>query len=121
MSTTTLTAARDDAASTGDDVGHAPSEQSAAVVLPSAHQRSSERRRAQLLVQATDGDRQQLEALRGEYLRRLHLASDDFEATEGLRVVEPALTTAQRPEGVWVWQRRERNRGRRWWRRRVRK
>ena len=118
MSIETLTAARTNASSSSNLVEpQAATVQGAAGALPSMDPRESERGRAQLLVQAANGDQQQLEELRAEYLRRLHLASDDFEATEGLRIVEPALAKAARPEGVWAWLRREREREGKWWRR----
>jgi hypothetical protein len=75
------------------------------------------RRKAEALV-ARGGGREPLEELRSRYLHRLHRASDDFEATEELRMVEVALAQVPRPLGVWAWQHRElRPRGR-FWRRR---
>jgi hypothetical protein len=50
-------------------------------------------RRAEMLVAAVDGDRERLFELRSLYLLRLHRASDDFGATEALRVVERVLAT----------------------------
>jgi hypothetical protein len=59
------------------------------------------RRRAEALVAVADGRREPLEQLRPRSIRRLHRASDDFAATEGLRVVEAALSLIPRPERVW--------------------
>jgi hypothetical protein len=66
------------------------------------------RRRVEALVSMADGRPEPLEELRSCYQRRLHRVSDDFDATQGLRVVEVALTQIPRPEGLWAWQRRER-------------
>ena len=56
--------------------------------------RSAERRlRAEALVAVADGRREPLEQLRFRFIERLRRASDDFAATEGLRVVEAALAT----------------------------
>lgn len=74
--------------------------------------------RAERLAASAAGDRQPLEDLRARYLHRLHRASDDFPATEGLRTVELALRMTPRPEGRWAWQQEEQHRSRRWWRRR---
>ena len=72
-------------------------------------------RRAEALVAVADGRREPLEQLRSRFIRRLHRASDDFAATEGLRVVEAALSLIPRPEGLWgTGQQRFRSR---WWRR----
>jgi hypothetical protein len=56
------------------------------------------------LVDLAEIDRSELEALRSSYLDRLHRASDDFAATEGLRVVERALALAPRPHKSAAWQ-----------------
>ncbi len=74
------------------------------------------RRRAEALAAIAGGDREALETLRAKLLGRLHRASDDFKATDDLRVVELALSLIPRPEGLWAWQERERTRKRRWWR-----
>jgi hypothetical protein len=69
----------------------------------SALQRSpseDRRRLVDALVSSADAKAAPLEALRSSYQRRLHRASDDFEATEGLRVVEAAPTRISRPDGV---------------------
>jgi hypothetical protein len=58
------------------------------------------------LVNLADGRREPLERLRSDYLRLLHVASDDFAATEALRVVEAALRLIPRPAGIWAWQRK---------------
>jgi hypothetical protein len=56
------------------------------------------RRRAEALAALAGGDRQPLDELRSGFLRRLHRASDDFAAAEGLRTVEVALSmTPRRP------------------------
>jgi hypothetical protein len=55
--------------------------------------------------------------MQSRFVQRLHRASDDFEATELLRVVETALSLTPEPESTW--QRRERQPRRRWWRRRT--
>ena len=57
------------------------------------------RRRVEALVAVTDGRREPLEQLRSHFTRRLHRASDEFAATEGLRVVEAALSSIPRPWG----------------------
>jgi hypothetical protein len=44
-----------------------------------------------MLIAALHGDRERLFELRSLFLLRLHRASDDFGASEGLRVVERAL------------------------------
>ena len=48
-------------------------------------------RRAQLLLASIDGDRERLFELQSLFILRLHRASDDLGATEGLRVVESAI------------------------------
>ena len=74
------------------------------------------RRRAEGLVAIAYGRREPLEELRSRFGARLHRSSDDFEATEGLRVVEIALSQVPWPVGLWAWQRREQRSGRgRWW------
>jgi hypothetical protein len=91
------------------------------VAFSSVEDRAAQRRaRAESLAAAAGGDRQQLENLRSDYLRRLHRTSDDFDATEGLRTVGLALSMTPRPEGLWAWQRRGRDAKRRWWSRRRR-
>jgi hypothetical protein len=67
-----------------------------------------------MLVGIVGSRREPLEELRLGYLRRLHRASDDFEATEGLRVVEAALSLIPHPVDPATEQRRTR------WRRRTR-
>lgn len=49
------------------------------------------RRRADMLIAVLGGDRERLFELRSRFQLRLHRASDDFGATEGLRVVESAI------------------------------
>jgi hypothetical protein len=61
------------------------------------------RRRVEALVRAADGRREPLEELRFDLQQRLHAASDDFDATEGLRVVDDALPLVDRP-GEEFWQ-----------------
>ncbi len=53
---------------------------------------AARRRDAEALLATVEGRRERLESLRLRYLRRLHRASDDFEATEALRVVERAMS-----------------------------
>ena len=48
-------------------------------------------RRAQHLLAAIDGDRERLFELQSLFILRLHRASDDLGASEGLRVVESAI------------------------------
>jgi hypothetical protein len=74
------------------------------------------RRRAEGLVAIAYARREPLEELRARFGARLHRSSDDFEATEGLRVVELAPSQVPWPVGLWAWQRREQRLGRRrWW------
>ncbi|MEP6623480.1 MAG: hypothetical protein ABJC79_03495 [Acidimicrobiia bacterium] len=54
------------------------------------------RRRAELLI-ATLDDRERLFELQSLFLLRLHRASDDFGASEGLRVVETAIAMVTPP------------------------
>jgi hypothetical protein len=68
------------------------------------------RGRAEELV-AEAGGREALERMRASYQERLRRASDDFEATAGLRVVERALTMLPPDDGAWGWQARERREG----------
>ena len=65
-----------------------------------SHDRDPEehrRRRAEWLVTVAGGQREMLEELRLGFIGRLHRAGDDFEATEGLRVVERALSLTPWP------------------------
>ena len=66
--------------------------------------------RAEELV-AEAGGRGVLEQMRASYQERLRRASDDFEATDGLRVVERALTMLPPRDGAWGWQVHERREG----------
>jgi hypothetical protein len=89
--------------------------------LPLAVEEAAVDRRgtAEKLVAVTGGRREAIERIRWCFLERLHRASDDFEATEGLRRAEAALALTLRPVGLWAWQARERqHHGRRWWQRR---
>jgi hypothetical protein len=71
-----------------------------------------------MLAAVADGHREPLEQLRYGFIRRLHRVSDDFAASEGLRVVEAALSLVPRPEGVWARGcRPQQPPRRRWWRR----
>jgi hypothetical protein len=79
---------------------------------------AARRRSADVLVGIARGRRDLLEELRLGYLRRLHRASDDYEATQGLRVVEAALSLIPHPEEPGAEQHRTRQPRRRWWRRR---
>jgi hypothetical protein len=79
--------------------------------LPADDDPDAERRaQAEALVQASGGDASTLDRLRSCYLERLHRASDDFAATEALRVVERALLAMPPPAGAWAWHARERQR-----------
>lgn len=70
---------------------------------PRAADPEAERRRqARDLVAAVDGSREALEELRAGFLRRLHRASDDFGATEGLRVTEAALRLVPPLADLWT-------------------
>jgi hypothetical protein len=68
-------------------------------------------RKAEALAAMASG-RAPLEALRAVFISRLHRASDDFEATEGLRVVEAALSRRPWPEQANAQDRRRRPRWR---------
>ena len=61
---------------------------------------AARRRLAGMLAATAAANREPLEQLRSRFIRRLHLASDDFPATAGLRVTEQALSLVPRPEGV---------------------
>ena len=53
-------------------------------------------RRARELVARAAGRRESLERMRAGYQRRLHATSDDFDATDALRVVELALVSRRK-------------------------
>ena len=76
------------------------------------------RRRAQELVARAGGRREPLERMLAGYQRRLHAASDDFDATDALRVVELALSVVGRSDGPWTAQSREAHAPWQWWRHR---
>jgi hypothetical protein len=80
-------------------------------------QAAERHRRAQQLAALAHGDREPLEKVRAQLLRRLHRTGSDFDATEGLRTVELALSMTPRPVGDRTWPRREQARSRRWWHR----
>ena len=103
---------------TGDDVPVLEDDLLARIeVLPEWDDHGAERRRsAERLLAITGGRREPLEQLRSRFWERLHRASDDFDATEGLRVTETALALIPWPEGPWAWRAQERTRTR--WRRR---
>jgi hypothetical protein len=63
------------------------------------------RRAAGRLFVATDGSRDRLSRARSVLSERLHLRSDDAEATLALRIVERALAQTPYPDGPWRWQR----------------
>jgi hypothetical protein len=71
---------------------------------------AARRHRAEALVDLVGRDRSQLEALRSRYLERLHRASDDFAATEDLRIVEHALVLVPGTHADSAWQDRVRRR-----------
>jgi hypothetical protein len=77
------------------------------------------RRQAETLLALAGGRREPIEKLRSRYLQRLHRASDDFDATEGLRVVGVALSLSSDPE--WASEHAERKPRPRWWQRRTRR
>jgi hypothetical protein len=60
------------------------------------------RRRAERLVAALDGRRERLFELQSLFMLRLHRASDDFGATEGLRVVDRAIAMISRTPSDWA-------------------
>jgi hypothetical protein len=74
--------------------------------------------RARGLVALAACRREPLERMRAGYQRRLHAASDDFDATDALRVVELALSVVGRSDGPWTAQSREAHAPGPWWRRR---
>ena len=61
---------------------------------------SARERLAGMLAVAAEGEREPLEQLHARFIHRLHLASDDFPATAGLRVTELALGPLPRRD--WV-------------------
>jgi hypothetical protein len=65
----------------------------AQIETPTRYQDPDEERwkRAERLIAAVDGDRERLFELQSLFILRLHQASDDLGATEGLRVVERAI------------------------------
>ena len=77
--------------------------------------------RAKALVAMARSQREPIDELRTRFARRLDRATDDYGAIEGLRVVEAALPLIPRPAGLWVWQQRERQGKRRWWKGRARR
>jgi hypothetical protein len=83
------------AAPTAADVAHDRADISDVTALetPStaASDSCSRRSQAEALVALADGRRDSLEQRRAYFQKRLHQASNDFDATEGLRVVEAAL------------------------------
>jgi hypothetical protein len=62
-------------------------------------------RAAERLFVAAGGSRDRLSRARSVLCERLHVRSDDFEATLALRIVERALAQAPYPDGPWRWQR----------------
>jgi hypothetical protein len=93
-----------------------PDRRNAAVPpAPTTEFAADRRRRAHVLVALAGGRRERLEDLRAGYLNRLHRASNDFAATDGLRVVEAALALVPRAE-LPDSARTRRRPTRRWWR-----
>ena len=80
--------------------------------LAPAHTPEDRERAIADLLDLAGARREPLEAVRGEFQRRLSRRSDDFDATHALRLVEGALVQATRPDGPWRWAGSER-RGRR--------
>lgn len=65
-------------------------------------------------LRALSGQRREpLERVRAELQHRLAGRSDDLDATQGLRLIDAALTGLAWPDGPWRWQARERGRRRR--------
>lgn len=62
-------------------------------------------RAAERLFVAAGGSRDRLSRARLVLSERLHVRSDDSEATLALRIVERALAKAPYPDGPWRWQR----------------
>jgi hypothetical protein len=68
------------------------------VTMPTATSGSRSReQQAEDLVALADGRRESVEQRRAYFQKRLEQASDDFDATDGLRVVEAALRLIPRP------------------------
>lgn len=79
--------------------------------IPAGDGAADERRRqVDELVEWSHGDRAPLDRLADRYLARLYQDSDDFRATEALRVVNAALARIPQPERLFAWQGRERRR-----------
>ena len=78
--------------------------------IPSGNGTEERRRQVDELVEQSGGRRDPLERLRAAYLARLHEESDDYVATEALRVVAAALARIPPPERDFAWQGRERRR-----------
>jgi hypothetical protein len=79
--------------------------------IPAGAGAADERRRqVDELVEWSRAERAPLERLRARYLARLYEDSDDFRATEALRVVNAALARVPQPEALFAWQGRERRR-----------
>ena len=81
------------------DVAHDQAGVAGVALAPDEAASGSRRRRSQVeeLVAIADGRRESVEQRRAYFLKRLHRASNDFDATEGLRVVEAALRLIPRP------------------------
>ena len=82
------------------------------VQIPPQDDPAAERHRKAETLAGMAGGRAPLEALRAVFISRLHRASDDFAATEGLRVVEAALSLLSWPEQAHARDRRRRPRWR---------
>jgi hypothetical protein len=81
-------------------------------IPPQVEDAAQERRaRARALLAMAQHRRGPLEELRTRFAGRLDRATDDYGATEGLRVVEAALSLIPRPVGLFAWQQRERRGG----------
>jgi hypothetical protein len=81
----------------------------ACAVQPTATALDRERAVVELIALA-GGRREPLDRLRLTFHGRLTHRSDDFEATQGLRLTEGALGRIPRPDGMWAWQARVRAR-----------
>lgn len=64
---------------------------------PTGDDTAAERRRQAQELVAAAGGREGIKRLHAEFLVRLHPASNDWGATEGLRVTQEALELATRP------------------------
>lgn len=83
----------------GDDRLHLALVDRAVEPTPTPDERA---RAIDALVAMSGSRREPLERARAEFQRRLARRSDDFDATQGLRMVEGALGLVDRPGGLWA-------------------